>query len=300
MFDGMPLWLTIMLVLWLLAAILQLAAALIRSRTNTSNREFASNLADAGRSVTVFTHEEAKRKNPNLPSQVHSLFDEAGWKVSGASTNLPQHAKGIWIHGGSVADRTIARWAMRTLNIPAQIDTTLEDVPLQVIVGAVSPTPCEESFKERLTAAEANIAKLAKERDWLEYSLSKCKRSSAIATIRSLVKRTIADKWDPPVHVTIRFANYADFDLVQKIEATMKEYASDWPLVVDGSNAPVIRPSDEFKVIFESGINQAFDGIAAAFVDGALLGDYRLGRRSADRNDNHLVVEVLPTVKSGG
>jgi hypothetical protein len=97
--------------------------------------------------ITVFIHDDARSDNPNLADQVIKLFREAEWKVQQANTNLPQHAKGVWIHGASTADRLVAIWALHTLSIKAQIDDSEDGAPLQVIVGA------QQSIKASTAAA---------------------------------------------------------------------------------------------------------------------------------------------------
>jgi hypothetical protein len=247
--------------------------------------------------VTVFTHDEALRTNPSIPSLISNLFGEAGWRVEQGRTSLPKHAKGVWVHGGSITDRMIARWGLRTLNLTNQVDGSTQDVALQVIVGGDVKAERDDATDEKLAGAEAEIKRLTSERDGFEYSLSKCKRNHALSALGWLHRQTVDNKWQPPVEVTIRFADYADFDLVKKIEAIFKDHAREWPVTIDGQNVPVLKPSEDFKVVFVSGINRAFDNLGHAFNDGKLIGDVGIGRRTDDRNDYQLVVEVLPTVR---
>ena len=99
----------------------------------------------------------------------------------------------------------------------------------------------------------------------------------------------------PDVRVTVRFASYDDYALAQQIETILKEHTG-WTVTLDGRNDPVIRPNQRFKVIFESRFNGTFNEVAAAFGEGPLL-PCSVGVRNADRFDQeHLIVEVLPTV----
>lgn len=250
-----------------------------------------SDTADQKSQVTIFTHDEALRHNPALVNEIKNVFVGAGWwATTGPRTNLPQHGKGVWIHGGTANERTLARWGLRTLNIPALIDATPSDAGLQVIVGA------EETTAMREDALKANVEQLTKERDSLKYSLAKVRRREAIGNISRLYRRTIDEGWQPPATVTIRSTGHGDFDLIQRIEKVFAEHARDWPVTLDGGNKPLLKPSEGLKVVFVSGLNGAFDAVAEAFKEGDLIGEQRIGRRSENRNDYHLVVEILPVL----
>jgi len=68
-------------------------------------------------------------------------------------------------------------------------------------------------------------------------------------------------------------------------------------VTLDQSNKPVLRPSDQFKVVFESPITGGFDELASIFEDGQLITE-ATAIRTANRDDlAHLVIEILLTVK---
>jgi len=275
--------------------------------------------------VTVFAHDEVLKRNPGLYEQVKQFFKGVDWHVEVGLTNLPQHSTGVWLHGGDKPTRTLAFWMLRTLNIAAQVDDSDDDESLQVIVGAENvsereydgseitqslaerqlirdyPTlvserdalkwALEQTQKER----EALRGTLANERDSALQSLARCQKDFAMARVEWFAQRS--RDWNPQISVTVRFADYFDYRLALQIIAILQEHAG-WTAELDQSNKPVLKPSEEFKVVFESGISQAFDEIAYAFGQGAFLGDVSVGRRTADRHDNHLVIEVLPTVRA--
>ena len=132
------------------------------------------------------------------------------------------------------------------------------------------------------------------ERDGALRALKTCKNNFAIARLRWFAER--ARIREVAINVTIRFATYDDINLVKQIEKLFQEH-TEWPVEIDGTNKPVIMPDEEFKVLFESGISQAFNPVAMAFQDGELI-DAVVGVRMGNRATNgDLVVEVLPTVK---
>lgn len=98
------------------------------------------------------------------------------------------------------------------------------------------------------------------------------------------------------VHVTVRFAVYADLPLAQTIERILKEHTQ-WPVELDMSNKPILLPNEKgFKVMFDIGPMDSFMPVAHAFDDGQLI-DASVGVRRTERwgDSERLVVEVLPT-----
>jgi hypothetical protein len=89
-----------------------------------------------------------------------------------------------------------------------------------------------------------------------------------------------------------------DFGLAKQIESILREHTS-WKVALDGGNNPALRPNDESKVIFESALTGTFRDVGVAFSEGRLI-DAAVGiRDNPNRFDHgHLVVEVLPTVKT--
>ena len=269
--------------------------------------------------MMLFTHDEARIKNPAVANRVRDLFEKAGWKMEVGVTSLPQHGQGIWLHGGTTTERTTALWGLATIDLAAQIDYTDDHPPcLQVIVGACEPQqldPVEsdraaqqaqllqehsaavaerESLRTALQEAQQERESLRGQLGHAQHDWLAIKEQFALARIGWFART--AKAWESPVTVTIRFADYADFALVKQIEAILNE--TGWPIVIDGGNSPVLEPSGQFKVIFESGLSAAFDPIAHAFSDGRLL-QCPVGRRLADRGTmTHLVIEVLPTVRA--
>jgi hypothetical protein len=86
--------------------------------------------------VQIFRHKEARKHNDAVFHRIHELFEQAGWRVEGGNTDLPQHENGIRIAGGAGYEREAAAWGLNALGldwIPDQ-RTNPPDV-LQVIVG---------------------------------------------------------------------------------------------------------------------------------------------------------------------
>jgi len=172
-----------------------------------------------------------------------------------------------------------------------QRDTTVKEIRL-------FPAAVEE-----LGRVQEDLKRVREERDSAQRALASCKQSSAHAQLRwfaTLLRTRIEHRRErvptqEHVHVTIRFAAYDDWALVQQIGEIIKTHTQ-WPVEVDGSNNPTIRPDDKYKVIFESGLTGTFNEVAAAFVAGELL-PCTVGWRATDRAElEHLVIEVTPSV----
>ena len=96
-------------------------------------------------------------------------------------------------------------------------------------------------------------------------------------------------------HVTVRFVPLYDDDytLVEEIKQIL-EQCTGWPVEINGTNNSTIKPSDKFRVIFESSFLQTFSEVASAFREGELIKG-QIGFRSAERVDHeHLIVDVPP------
>ena len=163
---------------------------------------------------------------------------------------------------------------------------------LQVIVGAV-----EENLLEMV--GELAIRQVASEHEGAVQALAVCQKNFALARLRWVAER--AELNEVNVQVRIRFVDYLDYDLAKKIESIFKEHASKWSIEIDGTNKPVLRPADEFKVVFDCGFMQSYMEVASAFSDGQLAG-VSVGLRRSDRFADGdqppvLIVEVLPTIK---
>jgi len=122
--------------------------------------------------------------------------------------------------------------------------------------------------------------------------LADCKRDFAVGKLEWLA--AMAENNNSNIRVTVRFAQYGeDYDLATQIKAIIEQHTH-WPVTLNGSNVPVIKQDDKFRVIFESGWAGNFDPVASAFAMGALVPGV-IGHRHADRADQgHLIVEVLP------
>jgi len=157
--------------------------------------------------------------------------------------------------------------------------------------------------EEQLVALANRLQAMTIERDGANQALATCKRAFAQARIRWFADRVRMNiekrrqiETRPDVRVTVRFAAYDDYPLAQQIEAILREHTG-WPITLDNRNDPVLRPSDEFKVIFGSAMHGTFGEVASAFSDGQLLSCHVGMRDDANRFDQeHLIVEVLPTL----
>ncbi len=167
------------------------------------------------------------------------------------------------------------------------------------------PDPERDSLRKTLEETQVDRERLRGLLGGAEQALATCKRAFALARIAWFGERfrmniehqraLVPLQPLPDVRVTVRFAVYDDFALAQQIKAILEEHAR-WEVTLDNRNAPVIKPEDRFKVIFESSESGTFNDVACAFEDGSLI-PCSIGVRRADRPDQgHLIVEVLPTV----
>ena len=108
-----------------------------------------------GDTVTLFTHDVAQVTGRLLTRQVESMFKGAGWQVQYRSTNLPKHATGVWVLGGTTTERAAAVWALQTLEIAAQVDEHEKPPTLQVIIGAYQPVKAEDQLNALRIALDA-------------------------------------------------------------------------------------------------------------------------------------------------
>lgn len=91
--------------------------------------------------VIIFTHKVAE--GSVYAFHIRDLFEKAGWRIKKlGTTDLPQHALGVWLHGGTGFEREMAKWGLGRFGVVPQIDYK-DDNPkcLQVIVGQLNVVP---------------------------------------------------------------------------------------------------------------------------------------------------------------
>ena len=154
-----------------------------------------------------------------------------------------------------------------------------------------------ERDQAALKALDETLQFRTGERDAFLEECNACRVEFAHANLSWIAERAILNGDTTNVAV-VRFAIYDDYDLATRIKATIQQNMQ-WPVELDGTNNPTIKPSADFKVIFESDLRATFDEIAKVFISGNLLNNVSIGIRHIDiLEDKHrLVVEVAPTVK---
>lgn len=85
--------------------------------------------------VHIFEHKKSSRE---LVDKVRRMYGDAEYTITNATTDLPQHACGVWLQGGTNSDREHARWGLAKLGIEAKTDYSAKRPHLQVIVGEVA------------------------------------------------------------------------------------------------------------------------------------------------------------------
>lgn len=131
------------------------------------------------------------------------------------------------------------------------------------------------------------------ERDGARQSYLECKHNFTIFRFEKFAEGI--EEWPD---VTIRYADIADYPLVEKIERLIKEHTK-WPVTLDQSNNPVLRPNNDYKVILVTTPGNRLMYLQNFFdvQDGRLLEcNVRIRQQLMDA-DGHLVIEVLPTIR---
>jgi hypothetical protein len=87
--------------------------------------------------VEIWYHTQGSEE---LGHRIRDLFARAGWKVLwGSRTDLPQHASGIWLCGGTQVERNSAKWGLSTIDVSPEVDRSNNPANLQVVVGKYVP-----------------------------------------------------------------------------------------------------------------------------------------------------------------
>ena len=146
--------------------------------------------------VQLFKHQRARQATFD---SVKKLYTGAGYKIIPALTDLPQHAEGIWLHGGTSTDRAHAKWALVALGVEPQIDYA-DDKPehFQVIVGHLPEPEWEAALRRRMetgTAAAAFVHALSAEEEARARSLERTARDlrNPPASIAQAIRRDTED-----------------------------------------------------------------------------------------------------------
>lgn len=176
-------------------------------------------------------------------------------------------------------------------NVASKVDA---DAELNRMIGEIAE---REALEAALEAERQSYKEAIGERDGALQALGTCKQQFALARLRWLAERSKERNWE--TKVTIRSAGYEDFQLVERIEALFKEHTS-WPVTIDTSNVPLLRPDERFKVVFVANITGPFEYLSEIFEDGRLLPQVGLGVRKVANGGvapADVVIEVLPSAK---
>ncbi len=259
-------------------------------------RQLTTALA-APHTLTVFLHVRTSN-NQRRHTQISTWFQSLGWVVEYGYTDLDAHADGVTVKGPSRSARGVLLSALRAAGIEGKEDTTEVEF-WQVIVGTGDePVVTPGELQKELLEARDLIKVRSYERDAARDAHGRLSVNFAKQRLKWCAERMkTTEQGSPglPVHVTIRFAEYADHKLAKDIQSVLVEHTN-WPVVLDNSNKPLIEPEDDFKVVFFIGVLGSFGEIFAAFHDGPLVAG-KVGFRKVPLQDqSHLVIDILPTV----
>ena len=194
-------------------------------------------------------------------------------------------------------------------SVPAWIIAILVLVGLTVVTALLLLITKLIEWLESSGKMQRRIAKKQKRTDesetqQLREELRQAKKNHAEAKLRWCatllsIKIERARESEYPlkdIQVTVRFAEYKDFDLAKEI-ATIINKCTQWHVEVDGSNKPTIIPCEDFKVVFNIGPLRTFEDVAWAFNYGELVKG-KIGWNTTEGLDGgeHLIVNVIPTV----
>jgi hypothetical protein len=104
-------------------------------RVPSSNPPAATKPLDNQRHVQVFFHGSNVEKTAIVATLIANDLEASGWSVERGYTELEIHSRGVWVHGGTNAERQFAIGILAARGIEARFDDRAEDVPLQIIVG---------------------------------------------------------------------------------------------------------------------------------------------------------------------
>lgn len=140
---------------------------------------------------------------------------------------------------------------------------------------------------------QADLRRVVNERDGALQAFARIKRNFALFRLQ----RFAHDRATWGIHVTIRFADYNDYPLVEQIKALIHEHLR-WPIEEDASNKPVIPAQAwDVKVVIRSNAYEKMAGLAVIIEEGELLPCGITLTGAMDAPDRyHLVFEVMPTI----
>jgi hypothetical protein len=254
--------------------------------------------------VMVFKHDMASVTGHLLSRQVESLFSGGGWEVSTHRTNLPQHASGVWLHGGTEAERASASWGLKTLGVvDTKIDGTGDNPPaLQVIIGQPEPQPIDqaaddkEALKAQAATAKTERDEARKERESLrgelgiaQQRLSQSNRELAIANLKLLAGRV------PKKNVIVRYVDFSDNTLADYI-TTMFQATAGWTATPHRDASSHLIQETENRIVFSSGDPGIIKQLWLIFASGNLVGEPVSPQEILDKqsDDPDIIVTIFP------
>ena len=133
------------------------------------------------------------------------------------------------------------------------------------------------------------------ERDAIFGRLKSCQVELARAKLNWFAERRLLNGKTTD-HAVVRFATYSDYKLAKQIRAIIQETML-WRVELDNNNKPIIEPSSDTKVLFESDLSGTFLEVVEVFKSDALL-NVPVDVYFASKSENNcLLVTVMPTVR---
>jgi hypothetical protein len=248
--------------------------------------------------LRIFRHEKARQKNQTAFHQITDRFTQAGWRVEGATTDLPQHANGVRIRGGTSFEREMAKWGLDGIGVEWQQDDG-GDPPqtLEVIVGVYEPQRQKtvlteiDSLKVALEETQNQREAIRGQLGAAQGTLRECQANLAMGRLGLLAWRYEREKWD--VKVTVRFIEYADSRVADRIAGLFRTHTR-WLVNVVRDDGSHLRPTHEFRIVFESGVPELVRELATIFNDGNLMEEPIGAMEIIDSTKWNVVITIFP------
>lgn len=292
-----------------LVALSAVLAGLSWRQRNLGKRRTAATRQSTPYAVAIYTHVNALAKNRALADQVKNTFADAGWKVMYAMTDVPRHAKGVWIHGGTDVEQRIATWALRTLRIAAETDYQDDNPPsLQVIVGEYNLPDQDKALEEtnkliaRGDSLETALREAQAERERLrgllgiaEREVKRYRTEAALGKLRLMAGRY--ERMQQKIKVTVRFIEYSDHEMADWIASLLRTHTG-WPVDIARDDGSRLRQESGSRLVFASGTPEVVKELVGIFNDALVIDEPADAMEIIDSGTADIVVTVFPKGKS--
>jgi hypothetical protein len=251
------------------------------------------------KTLTIFIHDVAQVSGRILARQIETLFKSAGWQIRFGRTDLPQHARGIRIHGATETERSIVDWALRSMNVSAEIDEAEDSVLFQVTIGVHEQHDPDQTIKhqtEQINMLEGVLEQTQREREDLrgklgnaQHEMLECRKDTACWRLK------VTGLQLPNKTVTVRYLEYSDAALADYIAGTFKRHTG-WQVELKRDAESHLIQETQWRVSFASGDPEFVRRLWEIFTNGNLIGEAISPREIMEKQttDPNIIVTIFP------